>query len=329
MVFVSDDVSESDLSRTGTPSAAVDLAVQRAAPFLEAAVAGSTRRAYASAWLAWCDWCRWHHTPAAPADPLAVAGYLAGLAQRGLSVSSVRSALAAIQYGHRDLGHRLDRKTPVVAQMLAGITRKVSRPVASAPALELEDLRLLIRSIDDDDIRACRDRAMFLLGFFGALRRSELASLDVTGRSPAVLTQRGVLLHLSGTKTSPATVTVALPSRTDDLCPARALAQYLAVADLCDGPLLRAISKSGQLLARRLDASSIAYILKARLSRLDGLTQRGFSAHSLRAGFATSAARAGMPEVFIQRVTRHRSADVLRRYVRSSDPFRDSAGRWL
>jgi len=307
----------------------VDLAVQRAAPFLEAAVASSTRRAYAAAWLAWCDWCRWHHTPPAPADPNAVAAYLAGLAQRGLSVSSVRSALAAIQYGHRDLGYQLDRKTPVVAQMLAGITRKVSRPIASAPPLELADLGVLVRSIHVDDVRACRDRTIFLLGFFGALRRSELASLDLTGRSPAVVTQRGVLLHLTGTKTNAATVTVALPSRTDDLCPARALAQYLAVAGIHDGPLLRAISKSGRVLERRLDASSIAHVLHARLSQTVELTSRGFSAHSLRAGFITSSAKAGVPEMFIQRTTRHRSANVLRGYVQTSDPFSQAAGGWL
>src|SRR4051812_2233031 len=110
----------------------------------------------------------------------------------------------------------------------------------------------------------------------------------------------GLILHLTSTKASAATQTLCIPRRTDDLCATRALEDYLAIAGVAGGPLFRAVSKAGRVLERRLDATSVRHILKARAG------DRQFSPHSLRAGFITSAVRAHVPEHVIQRTSRHK-----------------------
>ena len=146
-----------------------------------------------------------------------------------------------------------------------------SRPISRAAALEFEDLRAIIARIDGEDVRALRDRALLLVAFFGALRRSELVALDVAvnnvrGRSSVEVRPEGLLVHLTGTKASAATQTVAIPRRADELCATAALERYLAAAGITNGPLFRAVSKAGRPLERRLEASSVRHILKQRAS---------------------------------------------------------------
>jgi integrase len=186
------------------------------------------------------------------------------------------------------------------------------------------DLRAIIGRIEGEDLRAVRDRAMLLVGFFGALRRSEIASLDVTGRSPIEIRDEGLLLHLTATKESATTETIAIPRRDDELCATTAVARYLAAAGITSGPLFRAIDKSGRVSARRLDATSVRHILQQRANGA-----HAFTPHSLRSGFITSAAKAGVPERAIQRTSRHKSADVLRGYMRGADIFADSGAAYL
>lgn len=299
---------------------ALSLACQRAAPFAAAARADGTRALYARAFQRWEAWCTLMHTPALPAAPEAVAAYLAELAAAGKSVATIKGALAAILFTHRGEGHVLLRSAPAIAAVIGGITRRSSRPVRRAPALTLEDLRRILAQIAGDDLRAVRDRALLLLGFFGALRRSELVALEVLagklagGRSYPELRSEGTILHLTATKASAPTQKVLIPRRQDELCATRALECYLAATGLTHGPLFRAISKGGRLLAKRLDATSVRHILRARAGAR-------FSPHSLRAGFITSAAKAKIPEHLIQRTSRHKSADVLRSYIRDGDDF--------
>ena len=209
------------------------------------------------------------HASPLPAAPEAVAAYLAELARDGKSVSTVKSALAAVQHYHREAGHPIDRSDRAIASVMAGIVRTASRPIRRAAALELAGLRALIARIDGEDVRSLRDRALLLVAFFGALRRSELIALDVDGnnvrgRSFVEVRPEGLLVHLTATKASAPTQTVAIPRRADELCATAALERYLAVAGIASGPLFRAVSKAGRLLARRLEASSVRHILKQR-----------------------------------------------------------------
>ena len=140
--------------------------------------------------------------------------------------------------------------------------------------------------------------------------------------NPLPASPEGLLVHLTGTKASAPTQTVAIPRREDELCATAALEHYLAATGISHGPLFRAVSKTGRLLERRLDATSVGHILKGRAG------DSKFSPHALRAGFITAAARAKVPEHVIQRTSRHKSVEVLRGYIRANDPF-DCAARHL
>ena len=129
-------------------------------------------------------------------------------------------------------------------------------------------------------------------------------------------------MHLTGTKASAATQTVAIPRRADELCATAALERYLAAAGIANGPLFRAVSKAGRLLARRLEAASVRHILKVR-----GRAARSRRTH-FALGFITSAANANVAEHVIQRTSRHKSVEILRGYIRGGDPF-DCAARHL
>ena len=275
--------------------------------------AKSTRDVYAAAWVRSTQRCAALRVDPLPSAPEAVAAYLAGFAREGKSVATIEGALAAIQFVHRETGHALRRDERAIAAVLAGITRRASRPIRRAPALELESLRSIIANIEDDDVRSLRDRALLLVGYFGALRRSELVVLDIKGRTFLEIRAEGLILHLTGTKASTATQTVCIPRRADELCATRAVEQYLASAGITHGPMFRAISKGDKLLERRLDAGSVRHILQARAG------DRKLSPHSPRSGFITSAAKRGVPEHVIHATSRHKSADVLRSYIRDGE----------
>jgi integrase len=211
---------------------------------------------------------------------------------------------------------------PAIARVRAGIARLEARPVARARALGLDELARIIASLEGGDVRALRDRALLLIGFFAALRRSEIVALDVAasmardvgsgacgGRAEngswIEATDEGLRIHISGGKASQARQTIAVCRRNDALCPAAALADYLAAAQITSGALFRAVSRGGRLLERRLDAASLRHILRTRAAatfagegdaalrtRLDRL-----SPHSLRAGLITAAARTARPSM--------------------------------
>ncbi|MBS0251311.1 MAG: site-specific integrase, partial [Proteobacteria bacterium] len=189
-------------------------------------------------------------------------------------------------------------------------------------------LKRLIASLDRGDLRSLRDNALILLGFFGALRRSEIVALELDGRSKFTVTARGAILNLSATKASLKTEDVAIPRRSDDLCPVAALERYLIASGITTGPLFRAVSKSGRLLDRGLDTTSIRHILCQRLLAI-GVEPSKFSPHSLRAGFITAAENAHVPEHLIQRTSRHKSVEVLRSYIRVADAFETNAANFI
>ncbi|WP_290985849.1 site-specific integrase [Hyphomicrobium sp.] len=310
------------------PNGALDLAIQKAQHFTDAARSDGTQRVYTEAFAKWTEWAHLHHVTANAPPPEAIAAYLAALAREGKSLSSINVALSAIQRTCRAHGCILDRKNPTIADTLRGIARRAAKAVDRAEALDLPTLKRLVTAIDGNDLRSLRDKALILLGFFGALRRSEIVSLELDGRSTFTITDRGVLLKLSATKASLKTEDVAIPRRNDELCPVAALESYLAISGITSGPVFRAVSKSGQILDRGLDATSVRHILAQRLLSA-GVEPSKFSPHSLRAGFITAAERAKVPEHLIQRTSRHKSVDVLRSYIRVADAFEENAAKFI
>lgn len=301
---------------------------EAALAFARAVRAEGTLAAYARNWRQWERWCKANKRRALPATPEHVADWLAGAARDGRSVSRVRGLFAAILFVHRFKGVGFKRSHPLIEAVLAGIARTCVRPIDPARPLTVAELRRVVAAIGDDDVMAARDRAILLVGFWGALRRSEIAALGLSGASRLSISRDGLTLRLSGTKATAWSATVAIPRRGGPLCATRAVERYLAVTGLRSGRLFRAVSRSGALIDRPLSPAGIRHILKARFAEA-GLAPDRLSAHSLRAGFITAAAAAGAPEHVIARTSRHRSAEVLRGYIRTANAFTDNAHRLI
>ena len=175
-------------------------------------------------------------------------------------------------------------------------------------------------------LKGIRDRALLLLGFAGAFRRSELVALDVADLEE---TEDGFKIIIRRSKTDQegygATIAIVRGGAT---CPVKAVKAWLQGAGISDGPLFRPVAKGGRVGARRLTGKSVCDLVKTYAKRL-GLKAADFGAHSLRAGFLTSAARRGASVFKMRDVSRHKSMDVLQAYVRDADLFRDHAGAGL
>jgi site-specific recombinase XerD len=177
-----------------------------------------------------------------------------------------------------------------------------------------------------DKLVGLRDRALLLIGFGGALRRSELVALDV---ADCVENEIGLLVTIRGSKTDQerAGATIAI-ARGDIACPVKALRTWLDAGGIDAGSIFRPINKAGTVRASRLTCRSVANIVKAYAGRA-GFDARTFSGHSLRAGFLTSAAGKGASIFKMMDVSRHKSVDTLRGYVRDAELFKNHAGAGL
>jgi integrase len=190
-------------------------------------------------------------------------------------------------------------------------------------------LRAALLTIDETTLKGKRDRALLLLGFAGAFRRGELAALDV---EHLTFDGRGLTITLPHSKTDQegAGRKVAIPYvRAAGMCAARAVRRWLDAATIGEGPVFRTFSlprgrhaAGGSVQAQRIDGRDVARILQRSTARAQ--LEGNFSAHSLRAGFITSAAQKKIPEVDVQRVSGHRSVATLRGYVRRATIFEDS-----
>lgn len=210
-----------------------------------------------------------------------------------------------------------------VREVLKGIRRTIGTATDEAAPATIGDIRAMIAHAGQN-LTAVRDRALLLIGFAGAMRRSELTALDV-----ADLERRdeGMALTLRRSKTDQegAGRKVALPYGSDPrTCPVRALDDWLTATDITDGPIFRPINRHGQVQPTRLSGQSVSLIVK-RLAASAQMDSQRYSGHSLRAGFATSAAAAGATEAAIANQTGHRSMEILRRYVRHGNLFTDNA----
>ena len=143
--FVSDPIQAPKAYQLETEmNGALSMACQRAAPYVAAARSDGTRRLYARAFKRWADWCAAMHADALPGIPESIAAYLAEMAREAKSVATIKSALTAILYLHRQQGHRIEAQAPAIATVMAGIARRSSRPIRRAAALEIESLRKIV-----------------------------------------------------------------------------------------------------------------------------------------------------------------------------------------
>lgn len=302
----------------------LDAELARAEHYAASALAPATLRAYERDWRLFAGWCAERSAQAIPATPATVAAFLAAEADRGFRPVTIGRRAAAIAVAHRAQDHPNPCDSGAVAAVMSGIRREHgTRPLRRAAPLELDPLARLVEPIDASTRAGRRDRAMLLLGFAGALRRSELVALDVEDLE--FDTARGLKIVIRGSKTDQdrAGATVAVPyARTRDRCAVRALQAWLTAAGIHRGPVFLQMRRGDTLTDRRLSDQSVALIVKRR-AQAAGLPSAFLSGHSLRAGYATAAAAAGVEERKIANVTRHKNLPVLRGYIRAATAFDD------
>jgi len=290
----------------------------QARAYVAATRAKSTLRAYAADWRDFLAWCTSHHVEALPSAPETVALYITHLAGKR-RVATVQRRLAAISQYHQDAGHATPIEDRLVRKTMSGIRRTHGVAPRRKSPTRTHLLRELVRDLPET-AEGARDRALLLVGFASAFRRSELVALD---RSDLIFDPDGARITIRASKTDQeqAGAIVGLPyGEHADTCPVRALRAWLAHLDDDRPPVFRRISRWGTPACSRLSAQSVALIVKRHAAAV-GQDPRRFAGHSLRAGLATSAAAGGATERDIMRQTRHRSVEMVRRYIREGELF--------
>jgi len=294
-----------------------------ASDFAKASKAAATVRAYRSDARDFSAWCQRHGLEAVPASVNTVAAYLAALATSGVKASTITRRRAAIAYIHRIAGFEPPTSSEAVTAVLAGIRRSIGTSVKRKAPATAEVIRSLVGDMPAD-LRGLRDRALLLLGFAGALRRSELVALDVADLEE---TAEGLHVRIRRSKTDQESAGdfVAIPYGSR-LRPVRALKDWLAASGITEGALFRPIRKGGRAVEpERLSDRSVANIVKTHAEAV-GLDPALFSGHSLRSGFVTSALQSGADVLRVMDVTRHRQINTLKVYDRRAKAFRQHAG---
>jgi integrase len=286
------------------------------ARYVRASLADNTRRAYLSDLAHFESW-----GGRIPASPETVARYLAAHAGT-LRIATLVRRIASISKAHHARGVPNPTCSELVRTTLRGIKRTRRCAQRQAKPLLREDLFLLLDAMGDCP-KDIRDRALLLIGFAGALRRSELVLLDVTDVAHV---RRGIILQLRHSKTDQdgRGDQIAIPYGRSRCCAVLALDAWLAASGITEGAIFRPVDRHGRVHQSRLSGEAVSLVVRERVAaaRLD---PTGFSGHSLRAGFATSAAQAGVQAWRIKAQTRHASDAMLARYIREGDLFSDNA----
>ena len=321
-------------------AAELEALAARAALYATRARGPGTRRVYRSAWRGFEAWCRSLGRKPLAGDPELIAMYATRRADQGVAVSTLRIDLAAIRTAHLLAGVPLDLRDPRLAMVVEGITRgRGTRPAKQAAPAVPEVLRLLLAAYHPASTAlGARDRAMLLLGFGAALRRSELVALRTGDDEP--VPGRGLRLLVRRSKTDQhgqgQEIAVWANPAEPLLCPTIALAAWLGhrtqARDL-DGPaaesvrrerpLFCAVTKAGRPTGAALSDKAVARLVKGAAARA-GLDPGRYSGHSLRAGLATAAGDAGAGLADLMRQTRHKSTQVALAYLRPADLWRNN-----
>jgi site-specific recombinase XerD len=286
------------------------------------AAASNTRRAYRADWANFTAWCAENGREALPASPVVLADYLAHLADSGLKASTIVRRCSGIARAHRLAGHRSPLQG-VAKETLSGIRRTLSMSADQVAPITVAELRRIVQ-VAGEGLHGTRDRALLLIGFAGALRRSELVGLDVGDLRS---TEDGYVLTVRRSKTDQegAGRTLGIPyGSRPETCPVRALRRWLELAAIAEGPVFRPIDRHDNVGDERLSDRAVALRVQ-ELARRAGLDPSRYAGHSLRSGLATAAAAAGVSENDIARTTGHRSVVTLRRYVRPATVFERNA----
>ena len=287
----------------------------------------NTVRAYKSDFNDFGLFCTKNGFKSLPTEPKIISLYLTHLSTRSAKMSTLRRRLVSIGVIHRLKGHYLDTKHPTIIENIMGIKRrKGSIQRGKKPILinHLKDIINVIDQVNKEEIKKLRDRSIILIGFSGGFRRNEIVSLDYEDLD---FVSEGLKINLKRSKTDQfgEGSVKALPYF-DSLkyCPVVSLQKWIEISKINSGPLFRRFIKGSKLSDNRLTDQSVALLIKKYL-QLVGIDSKNYSGHSLRSGFATSAAESGAEERSIMAMTGHKSTEMVRRYIKEANLFKNNA----
>ena len=272
--------------------------------------ANNTLRAYQSDFRDFSAFCAKNGFSSLPTQPKIIALYITHLSKSS-KFSTLKRRIASISVLHKLKGHYLDTKHPIIMENLHGIKRTLgTRQKAKKPIL-INDLKLIVKAIDEKQIR---DKALILIGFSGGFRRSELVNIhydDIEFVTEGVK----ILIKRSKTDQSGEGSVKAIPYfDNQEFCPVVALKNYVS----------KKFSNTNEGKIFNISDKSVALIIK-RYAEKAGLDSSKYAGHSLRSGFATTAAEFGAEERNIMAMTGHKTTQMVRRYIQEANLFKNNA----
>jgi len=294
---------------------------------LQNSKANNTVRAYKSDFNDFELFCVKNGFKSLPSEPKIVSLYLTHLSTKDCKMSTLKRRLVSIGVIHKLKGHYLDTKHPAIIENIMGIKRRKGSNQKGKKPILIRYLKEIINVIDQQDkaeIKKFRDRSIILIGFSGGFRRSEIVSLDYDDLD---FVPEGLKVNIKRSKTDQfgEGFTKALPYfDSSQYCPVVSLKKWIDISKITTGPVFRRFVKGSKLSENRLTDQTVALLIKEYLN-LVGIDSKNYSGHSLRSGFATSAAESGVEERNIMAMTGHKSTEMVRRYIKDANLFKNNA----
>ena len=294
---------------------------------LQSSKAKNTVRAYKSDFNDFSLFCARNGINSLPSEPKIVSLYLTHLSTRNIKMSTLKRRLVSIGVIHKLKGHYLDTKHPAIIENIMGIKRRKGSIQKGKKPITINNLRNIINVIDKENcekIKRVRDRSIILIGFSGGFRRNEIISLDYEDLD---FVAEGLKINLKKSKTDQfgeGSIKGLPYFDNSQYCPVLSLKEWINISNIDTGPLFRRFTKGSKLTESRLTDQTVALLLKKYLT-LAGINNSNYSGHSLRSGFATSAAESGAEERSIMAMTGHKTTQMVRRYIREANIFKNNA----
>jgi len=293
---------------------------------LQSSKANNTVRAYKSDFNDFSLFCVQNGFKSLPSEPKIVSLYLTYLSTKDIKMSTLKRRLVSIGVIHKLKGYYLDTKHPSIIENIMGIKRRKGSVQKGKKPLLINNLKQIINVIDEDkndEIKTIRDRSIILIGFSGGFRRNEIVSLDYDDLD---FVPEGLKITLKRSKTDQfgeGTLKGLPYFESSQYCPVLSIKKWIKISNINSGPLFRRFSKGSKLTDNRLTDQTVALLIKKYLN-LVGIDSKNYSGHSLRSGFATSAAESGAEERNIMAMTGHKSPEMVRRYIKEANIFKNN-----
>ncbi|MDB9710589.1 site-specific integrase [Candidatus Pelagibacter ubique] len=294
---------------------------------LQSSKAKNTIRAYKSDFKDFGLFCTQNGFKSLPSEPKIISLYLTQLSTKDVKISTIKRRLVSIGVIHKLKGHYLDTKHPLILENLMGIKRRKGSIQNGKKPLLINNLKRLINAIDHqkkEQIKIFRDRTIILIGFSGGFRRNEIVSLDYDDLD---FVEEGLKINVKRSKTDQfgeGSIKGLPYFDNSQYCPVLSIKKWIEISKINSGALFRRFTKGSNLSEKRLTDQTVALLIKEYLD-LAGINSKNYSGHSLRSGFATTAAEAGAEERTIMAMTGHKSTEMVRRYIKDANLFKNNA----